>query len=120
MPHLRGVGALAEYIVVSKESVVRKPDHVNMEEAARLGIAGCTAVPLVKGARVKMGDIVLVDGASGGVGTLIIQLAKRTLGESGKVVAVCSGKNAEFVKGLGVNEVCIFKTTRTECVVMRK
>ena len=56
----------------------------------------------------------LANGASGGVGTLTTQLAKRTVGESGRVVVIWMGKNAELVKSLGADEVCIFKIARTD------
>jgi NADPH:quinone reductase-like Zn-dependent oxidoreductase len=105
-PHLKaGIGTLAEYIVVPAERVVRKPDNMSFEEAAGLGVAGCTAVPLIKRAGLKKGDSVLINGASGGIGTMVTQLARDAVGEDGRVVAVCSGKNVEFVKMLGADEV---------------
>jgi reticulon-4-interacting protein 1, mitochondrial len=100
-----GAGTLAEYIVVPATSVVRKPSNATMEEAAGLAIAGCTALLLIEKATLKRGDSVLINGASGGVGTLAVQLAKEMVGESGKVVALCSGRNASAVKDLGADEV---------------
>jgi reticulon-4-interacting protein 1, mitochondrial len=103
--HLGGAGALAEYVVVSAENVVRKPENVSLEESAGLGIAGCTALTLIERARLKQGDSVLVNGASGGIGTFVVQMAKNIVGESGRVVAICSGRNVELVKGIGADEV---------------
>ena len=105
-PHLgAGVGALGEYVVVEAESVARRPEGLAAEEAAGLPVAGCTALALVEKARLKRGDSVLVNGASGGIGTMVVQLVREAVGESGRVVAVCSGRNMELVKGLGANEV---------------
>ncbi|KAI8821344.1 zinc-binding oxidoreductase [Fimicolochytrium jonesii] len=101
----KGVGALAEFVAVEHTSVFPKPATIGFEEAAGLGVAGATALCLVDAAGLKVGDRVLVNGASGGCGHLAVQLAKNAVGESGKVVAVCSGRNADFVKGLGADEV---------------
>lgn len=85
--------------------MVRKPDNASFEQAAGLGVAGCTALLLVKKARLKRGDSVLVNGASGGIGTIVMQLVREVVGDSGRVVAVCSGRNLEMVGKLGANEV---------------
>jgi len=104
--HVRtGSGALAEYVAVEAGSVVRKPENASFEEAAGLGVAGSTAVALIEKAGLKEGESVLVNGASGGIGTMVVQLAKEAVGQSGKVVAICSGKNIEMVKKLGADEV---------------
>jgi NADPH:quinone reductase-like Zn-dependent oxidoreductase len=63
---------------------------------------------LIEKAQLKSGDAVLVNGASGGIGTLVVQMAKDIVGESGRVVAICSGRNVELVKGLGADEVSYF------------
>lgn len=105
-PHLRGgAGALAEFVVVSNASVVQKPDNVSFEEAAGLGVAGCTALLLIEKAVLKKGDKVLVYGASGGIGTLVVQMARNAVGREGKIVAVCSSRNGEVIKGLGADDV---------------
>lgn len=106
-PHVSaGIGALAEYIALPATSVVRKPENVSLEKAAGLGISGCTALVLMDSARIQKGDRVLVNGASGGIGSIVVQLAKETVGEEGKVMAICSGRNVEMVKELGADEVC--------------
>lgn len=103
----KGLGSLAEYAVVSEETAAfsRVPGGVTMEEAAGIQCTGQTAVAMCEKAGLKGGERVLVNGASGGVGTMVLQVAK-AMGAK-EVVAVCSGKNAEFVKGLGADEVCL-------------
>lgn len=100
-----GKGSLAEYVVVGHEYVVKKPEGIKMEEAAGLGVAGATALELMKGAKLKKGDSVLVNGASGGIGHFVTQMCREVVGETGKVVAVCSGGNVGWVKDLGCDEV---------------
>jgi NADPH:quinone reductase-like Zn-dependent oxidoreductase len=100
-----GKGALAEYVVVPAEYLALKPQNVKFEEAAGLPVAGITAVSVMDLARVKRGERVLVNGASGGIGSLVVQLARDVVGDEGKVVGVCSGRNLEMVKGLGADEV---------------
>jgi NADPH:quinone reductase-like Zn-dependent oxidoreductase len=101
-----GVGSLAEYVVVDHDACVKKPENCSWEEASGLGVAGCSAVELVDLAKLKEGDRVVVNGASGGIGGFVVQLAKLAVGESGKVVAICSGRNMKMVKELGADEVC--------------
>ena len=96
-------GALAEYVVVPQTSVVPKPDSISVEEAAGLGIAGATALQLLKAAGLKTGDSVLVNGASGGIGHLVLQMCCHIVGPTGRVKAVCSSRNAEWVEKLGKN-----------------
>ncbi|KAE9371128.1 NAD(P)-binding protein [Stipitochalara longipes BDJ] len=102
---LHGRGVLAEYVVVPAENVVLKPEGIGLEEAAGLPIAGFVALSVMDLARVKKGERVLVNGASGGIGSLVVQIAKQAVGEEGRVVAVCSGRNEGMVKGLGADEV---------------
>jgi NADPH:quinone reductase-like Zn-dependent oxidoreductase len=94
-------GAFAEY--VSAVNVVRKPSNVTFEEAATMGIAGLTALQGIRDhGGVKAGERVLVNGASGGVGTLAVQIAK-ALGAH--VTAVCSTRNVEQTRALGADRV---------------
>ena len=94
-------GAFAEY--VSALNVVRKPPNVTFEEAATMGIAGLTALQGIRDhGRVEAGERVLVNGASGGVGTLAVQIAK-ALGAH--VTAVCSTRNVEQTRALGADRV---------------
>lgn len=74
-------------------------------QSAGLPVSGCTALALLKAAKLEEGMRVLVNGASGGVGSLVVQMVRRAVGEGGTVVAVCSGGNAEMVRGLEAGEV---------------
>jgi NADPH:quinone reductase-like Zn-dependent oxidoreductase len=94
-------GAFAEY--VSAVNVVRKPPNVSFEEAATMGIAGLTALQGLRDhAELQPGERVLINGASGGVGTLAVQIAK-ALGAH--VTAVCSTRNVEQARALGADRV---------------
>jgi NADPH:quinone reductase-like Zn-dependent oxidoreductase len=94
-------GAFAEY--VSAINVVRKPPNVTFEEAATMGIAGLTALQGLRDhGGLQPGERVLVNGASGGVGTLAVQIAK-ALGAH--VTAVCSTRNIEQTRALGADRV---------------
>lgn len=107
-PHVSaGIGSLAEYVVVPATGVVRKPENLTLEKAAGLGVSGCTMLALMDRAKLEKGDKVLVNGASGGIGSMVVQLAKEAVGETGRVVAICSGANVEMVKKLGADEVRI-------------
>jgi len=104
--HLRaGSGALAEYVVVPSDGVCAMPMNMSFEEAAGLGVAGSTTLCLVEAMQLHRGDKVLINGASGGIGTMVVQLVRKAVGESGMVVGVCSGRNAEMVRGLGADEI---------------
>lgn len=99
-------GSLSEYIVVPKSAICPVPANASLEECAGLGIAGATALEVVKKAELKKGDSVLVIGAAGGIGHLVVQLVRHAVGESGRVVGVCGGQEkAQWVRELGCNEV---------------
>ena len=94
-------GAFAEY--VSATNVVRKPPNVTFEEAATMGIAGLTALQGLRDrGGLEAGERVLINGASGGVGTLAVQIAK-ALGAH--VTAVCGPRNLEQARALGADRV---------------
>ena len=97
-------GAYAEYKCVSEKApITLMPDHLSYEEAASITFGALTALHYIRNkAQVKNGDRVLINGASGAVGVSSIQMAK-SLGAH--VTAVCSGKNAEFVKSIGADDV---------------
>lgn len=96
--------AFAEYLVVAESGpVVKKPARVSFEQAAALPIAAVTALQALRDhGRVEPGQKVLINGASGGVGTYAIQLAKCF---GAKVTAVCSSRNYEQARGLGSDDV---------------
>ncbi len=96
-------GAHAEYVVAPERLLARKPATLTFEEAAAVPIAGVTALQGLRDTgRIRPGHRVLVNGASGAVGTMVIQVAK-ALGAD--VTAVCSGRNAELVRSLGADSV---------------
>ncbi|MBX3724753.1 MAG: NAD(P)-dependent alcohol dehydrogenase [Xanthomonadales bacterium] len=97
-------GAFAEYLVVAADrNVVHKPHGIGFEAAAAVPIAALTALQAVRDAgRLQPGQRVLVNGASGGVGTFAVQIAK-ALG--GHVTGVSSGRNVALVQALGADAV---------------
>jgi NADPH:quinone reductase-like Zn-dependent oxidoreductase len=97
-------GALAEYALAREDGdLVAKPAGVSSEDAAGLLIAGGTALQAVRDyGHVAAGQKVLINGASGGVGTYAVQLAKVFGAE---VTAVCSTRNVELVRSLGADHV---------------
>jgi NADPH:quinone reductase-like Zn-dependent oxidoreductase len=100
-----GKGSLVECLSVPSSLVAKKPERLSLQAASGLlGIAGQTAALCANEAGLKKGNRVLVHGASGGVGTILIQAAK---GQGAIVTAVCSGENAALVKKLGADEVRI-------------
>ncbi|KAK0113515.1 zinc ion binding [Cadophora gregata] len=104
--HIRaGKGSLAEFVLVSAENVCLKPENMSLKEAAGLPVAGCTALALFDSAKLEEGMKILINGASGGIGSMALQIARSAVGNSGKIVAICSKANIEMVKGLGADEV---------------
>ena len=96
-------GSLAEFAVVSEESVVAKPANVTFEQAAATPLAALTALQALRDkGHLESGQRVLINGAAGGVGTFAVQIAK-TLGAT--VTAVCSARNVEMVRSIGADEV---------------
>jgi NADPH:quinone reductase-like Zn-dependent oxidoreductase len=95
-------GAFAEYIVVPAKLLAPKPSNLSFEEAAVVPWAATALQGLRKAGGLKPGQSVLINGASGGVGTWAVQIAK-ALGA--KVTAVCSTRNVEKVRALGADEV---------------
>jgi NADPH:quinone reductase-like Zn-dependent oxidoreductase len=96
-------GALAEYICVRADrAVVSKPANVNFEQAASIPTALVALQGLRDTGRLKEGQKVLINGASGGVGTFAVQIAK-TFGA--EVTGVCSTKNLDMVRSLGADHV---------------
>jgi NADPH:quinone reductase-like Zn-dependent oxidoreductase len=97
-----GVGAFAEY-TVARAGVALKPANISFEEAAAVPVAGLTALQAVRDhGDVQPGQKVLINGASGGVGTFAVQVAK-TFGA--EVTAVCRTPHVELVRSLGADRV---------------
>src|SRR6202040_2695703 len=97
-------GAFAEYAAVAEGgAVVRKPAGVSFQDAGTLAVAGTTALQAIRDrGGVATGQHVLINGASGGVGTFAVQIAKAF---GAKVTAVCSTRNVELVRDLGADHV---------------
>jgi NADPH:quinone reductase-like Zn-dependent oxidoreductase len=97
-------GALSEYVNVREDrAIVLKPANVTFEQAAAVPIAAVTALQALRDkGRIAPGKKVLINGASGGVGTFAVQIAK-SLGA--EVTGVCSTRNVELVRSLGADHV---------------
>jgi len=98
-----GMGGFAEYACLGENMAAHKPANLTFEQAAAVPVAGLTALQaLRKNGRIQDGHHVLINGASGGVGTFATQIA-RAMGA--QVTGVCSGKNIEMVRSLGADHV---------------
>lgn len=95
-------GTFAEYIVLPESYLARKPESISWEEAAGIPLVGLTAYQsLYDAGNLQEGQTVLILGASGGVGSLGIQLAKI---KGARVIGVASQQNHAFMKELGADE----------------
>lgn len=99
-------GAFAEFVCVNQETLVPKPNSVSFEEAAATPTAGYTALQGLRKGRLEAGNKVLIDGASGGVGTFAIQIAHAY---GADVTAVCSTRNVDIARALGVSRVIDYR-----------
>ncbi|MCC6750533.1 MAG: NAD(P)-dependent alcohol dehydrogenase [Deltaproteobacteria bacterium] len=99
-------GACADYLVMSPGHLVVKPPEMSFHEAAALPRAGITALQALRWAGpLSAGDRALVVGASGGIGTLVVQLAVMA---GVRVTALCSSRNEELVRALGAERVVAY------------
>ncbi|MGB5512191.1 MAG: NAD(P)-dependent alcohol dehydrogenase, partial [Woeseiaceae bacterium] len=103
-----GIGAFAEFAILREDGPrVMKPPNVSFEQAATVGIAGVTALQALRDkGKLQPGQRVLVNGASGGVGTFAVQIAKSMGAE---VTGVCSTRNVEMVRSIGADHVIDYK-----------
>jgi NADPH:quinone reductase-like Zn-dependent oxidoreductase len=97
-----GFGAYAEFAAAPEKALALKPANLSFEEAATLPTAGCTALQGLRKGRIQRAQRVLLNGASGGVGTFAVQIAK-SFGTD--VTAVCSTRNVDMVRSIGADHV---------------
>jgi NADPH:quinone reductase-like Zn-dependent oxidoreductase len=102
-PFMHGFGAFAEWVCVSEDLLTSKPTTLSFEQAAAVPLAASTALQGLRDhGRIEPGHKVLIIGASGGVGTFAVQIAKSFDAE---VSGVCSTRNVEMVRALGADHV---------------
>ncbi len=95
-------GGYAEYAIAKADTITLKPDNLNFEEAAAIPIGALTAwQAMFDLAHLSSGQRILITGASGGVGSMAVQLAKA---KGAFVIGTASGKNEQFVRDLGADE----------------
>jgi NADPH:quinone reductase-like Zn-dependent oxidoreductase len=96
-------GAFAEYASVSEDALAPKPANLTFEQAAAVPMAGLVALQALRDhGNVRVGQKVLINGASGGIGTFAVQIAKALGAE---VTGVCSTRNVEMVRSIGADHV---------------
>ena len=96
-------GAFAEYACAGEDHFVPKPANLTFEQAAAVGVSASTALQLLRDqGKVQPGQKVLINGASGGVGTFAVQIAKAFGAE---VTGVCSTRNVDMVRSIGADHV---------------
>lgn len=100
-------GGYAEYVAVDADSAAAKPSSLSFVEAAALPLVGLTALQALRDqAQLQPGDHILINGASGGVGHVAVQIAKAM---GAQVTATCSTANVELVRSLGADRIIDYK-----------
>src|SRR6266487_299258 len=97
-----GHGAYAEYIAIPHGSLALKPASLTFEQAAAVPLAAVTALQGLRAGGLQPGQDVLIIGASGGVGTFAVQIAKHL---GARVTGICSGQHVDLVRRLGAEHV---------------
>jgi NADPH:quinone reductase-like Zn-dependent oxidoreductase len=96
-------GAFAEYAAASEDALAPKPTNLTFEQAAAVPMAGIVALQALRDhGNVRAGQKVLINGASGGIGTFAVQIAKALGAE---VTGVCSTRNVDIVRSIGADHV---------------
>ena len=102
-PFMRGFGAFAEHLRISEDLLAPKPATLSFEQAAAVPLAASTALQGLRDhGRIEPGQRVLIIGASGGVGTFAVQIAKSFEAE---VTGVCSTRNVDIARSLGADHI---------------
>lgn len=105
----------AQYVAVDPDSITKKPENISFEEAAAVPLASLTAYQAIHDhLRLQAGERILIQSAAGGVGHFAVQLAKIA---GAFVSGTSSGKNIEFIKGLGVDQPIDYKNEQFEEVI---
>jgi NADPH:quinone reductase-like Zn-dependent oxidoreductase len=102
-----GQGAIAESVTIDAGQIAAVPAAVSAAQAAGVGLVGLTAAALIDALKLTADDVVLIAGATGGVGAIAVQLAAKT---GAKVIGTVRPDTAEFVRGLGADEVVDYTT----------
>lgn len=111
-PELNNHGTFADYVAIPESYLAKKPINISFEEAGAIPLACLTAYQsLFDAGKLKLDDTVMILGASGGVGSFAVQLAKY---EGAQVVAVASKENHEYLKELGADHCLDYKTQKIE------
>jgi len=98
-----GLGGFAEYVSTGESALAKKPDGMTFEQTAAVPFASVTALQGLRNkGRIQAGQKVLINGASGGVGTFAVQIAKALGAE---VTGVCSTRNVDMVRSIGADHV---------------
>lgn len=107
-----GSGSFAEYVVANPRSFYIKPNRLSFEEAASLPLVGSSAIQAIEDhIKLKSGEKILINGGSGGIGSIAIQIAKEI---GAFVVASSSPNNFDYVKSLGADVVIDYKKENNE------
>jgi alcohol dehydrogenase len=116
-PTKRRFGSYAEYICLPENwNLALKPSNFSFEEAVAIPYGGLLASHLLKKTKINKGDKVLIYGASGSIGTMVIQFAKNL---GAHITSVCSGRNFELVKTLGSDKVIDYTIENAETKLER-